>query len=339
MISSMDRNVFDSMPGSRDCDSQSGIALIMVLWVLAILMVIVFSFSFMVKSDTLSTLSFKGGNERRLLAEAGLERAIMELVYRNTYKDQTVELEGREVWKTDGTPYTGKLGSGYYTVRITDESGKIDINKMTDSSAIIFKGLLTNLGVSGSDADIVADSIMDWRDADDFTRIHGAESDYYQSLQNPYKAKNADFETLEELLLVKGVTPEILYGSNNKKGLIDFITIWSNVESVNVNAAPKEVLAALPNMTPEIAEAIITYRQNKEIKGIEEIQGIVGGNYQAMAQYISVSGTDVFTIDSSGGKENEKGVYAIRATVMLTTGTDEKTHTFIYYKSPVAIKQ
>ena len=59
-------------PGKRDACSERGIALVLVLWVLAILMVIVLSFSFMVKSDTLSTLSFKGGNERKLIAEAGL---------------------------------------------------------------------------------------------------------------------------------------------------------------------------------------------------------------------------------------------------------------------------
>lgn len=332
-------NCSDLTLRSGDCGSQSGVALILVLWVLAILMVIVLSFSFMVKTDGLSTWSFKGGTERKLIAEAGLERAVMELVYRNTYKDQTVELEGREVWKTDGTPYTGKLGAGYYTVRITDESGKIDINSLTDASAIILKSLLTNFGVSGEDADTIADSIMDWRDADDLTRLHGAESDYYQSLPNPYKARNADFETLEELLLVKGMTPEILYGSKDKKGIIDFLTVGSKMASINVNAAPKEVLAALPNMTPEIAEAVINYRQSKEIKDPQELQGIVGGNYQAMAPYVSTAGTDLFTIDSSGSIDTEKGAYTIRATVMLTTGTEDETHTFVYYKSPVVIKQ
>jgi hypothetical protein len=47
----------------------------------------------------------------------------------------------------------------------------------------------------------------------------------------------------------------------------------------------------------------------------------------------------MFTIDSAGSKENEKGVYAIRATVMLTGGSDIHTHQFVYYKSPVALRQ
>ena len=321
---------------SKACDSQTGVALLMVLWVLTILMVIVFSFSFMVKTDMLSTLSFKGGMERKLIAEAGIERGVTELFYRSFYKDQTVELEGRELWKTDGTPYTGKLGNGYYTVRITDESGKVDINT---ASELVLKNILLNHGVQSEEADTIVDSIMDWKDEDDLIRLHGAESDYYTSLPNPYKAKNVPFDTIEELLLVKGVTSEILYGSKDKKGIIGFLTVNSKMDRINVNVAPREVLMAIPNMTPEMAEAIINYRQNKEIRDVQELQGIIGGSYGSMSRFIAVGGTNMFTIDSSGSKENEKGVYAIRATVLLTGGTDTHTHEFVYYKSPVALAQ
>ncbi len=170
-------------------------------------------------------------------------------------------------------------------------------------------------------------------------RLHGAESDYYTSLPNPYKAKNAPFDTIEELLLVKGVTSEILYGSKDKKGIIDFLTVNSKMDRINVNAAPKEVLMAIPNMTPEMAEAIINYRQNKEIRDVQEIQGIIGGSYRQHVPVYQPGGTNMFTIDSSGSKENEKGVYAIRATVLLTAGTDTHTHEFVYYKSPVGLQQ
>ncbi len=50
------------------------------------------------------------------------------------------------------------------------------------------------------------------------------------SLPNPYKAKNANFDTLEELLLVKGMTSEILYGNKEKKGIIDLLTIYSRTK-------------------------------------------------------------------------------------------------------------
>ncbi len=104
-------------------------------------------------------------------------------------------------------------------------SGKISLNALTDISGIILKNLLVNQGVSPEDADTIVDSILDWKDADDLHRLHGAESDYYLSLPNPYKAGDVPFETLEVLALVKGVTPEILYGTEKKRGIIHFLTL------------------------------------------------------------------------------------------------------------------
>jgi hypothetical protein len=95
---------------------------------------------------------------------------------------------------------------------------------------------------------------------------------------------------------------------------------------------------AIPNMTPGFADAIIAFRQNKEMTD-QDLQGIVGGNYEEMSQYISTEGdgmsANVFTIDSVGYKQNEKGGYAIRATTVVF---DDGKHKFLYYKSPVDTK-
>ncbi len=325
--------VFNPKKHIKTLASQKGIALFLVLWVLTILMVIVFSFSFMARTETHSTLSFKERMEKKFIAEAGLERGIMELFYRSVYKNQTLIIEGSEVWKTDGTSYNGQIGDGHYTVSVMDESGKVDINTASD---IVFKNLLINVGVQGEEIDTIVDSIMDWRDPDDFHRLHGAESDYYMSLPNPYSAKNANFDTLEELLLVKGMTSEILYGSasgGEKRGLINFLTVNSKTNRININAAPKEVLMAIPGMTPEIVDIIIEYRETKELVNIQEI-GIPGETYTPMAPYISIGGTNTFTIESVGYKGSEKGGYAIRATVTIA-GNNE--YTYLYYKSPASI--
>jgi general secretion pathway protein K len=312
--------------------SQEGIALLLVLWVLTILMVIVLSFSFMARTETYSTLSFKEGIEKKFLAEAGIERGIMELFYRNVYKNQPLVLEGREVWKTDGTSYKAQTGDGYYTVKIIDESGKVDINTVSD---VVLKNLLISSGVQEEEIDTIVDSIMDWKDPDDFHRLHGVESDYYMSLQNPYKAKNANFDTLEELLLVKGMTSEILYGNSEKKGIINFLTVNSKINRININAAPKEVLMAVPGMTPEFADMIIDYRGTKEITNIQEI-GIPAETSNLMAPYISITGSNTFTIEAVGYKGSGKGGYAIRATVTIS---GNNKYTYVYYKSPTSIKQ
>ncbi len=68
----------------------------------------------------------------------------------------------------------------------------------------------------------LADCILDWIDTDDQTREFGAETEYYSTLNPPYLAKNGPLSTLEELLLVKGVTPSLLFGSDiNRNGRVD----------------------------------------------------------------------------------------------------------------------
>ena len=310
--------------------AEQGIALLMVLWILTILMVIVFSFSYMVRTETYATMSYKEGIEKKFLAEAGLERGIMELFYRQFYRSQTIDIEGREIWKTDDTPYEGQVGDGLYTVRITDETAKVDINTVSD---VVLKNLFLNLGVQAEEVDTIVDSIMDWKDPDDLHRLHGAESDYYMSLPNPYKARDANFDTLEELLLVKGMTPEILYGTNEKKGAIDFLTLYSKQRKININSAPKEVLTSIPGITPELADAIIERRKDVEIKNLGEIvlpQEAL--NYLSTGEGSSLA----FTINALGHKSNEAGGYAIRATVAIS-GQDN--YQIVYFKSPVTTKQ
>lgn len=305
--------------------NEKGIALFIVLWVLTILMVIVLSFSFTAKTETRSTLAFKDGIEKKFLAEAGINRAVMELFYRKQYSAN----EGSDIWKTDGTAFNGEMGNGFYEVRIIDESGKVDINT---TSEVILKNILINSGIKDEDADTIVDSIMDWKDADDLHRLHGAENDYYMSLPNPYKAKNANFDTVEELLLVKGVTTGLLYGSSGKKGIADFLTVNSRNRLININTAPKEVLTALPGVTPEIADSILSQRAVKEIKNMQEVQGISAETASLMAQNARTDGSNTFTIEANGYRDDKAKGYAIRATVNIL---GNNRYNYVYYKCPI----
>lgn len=301
----------------------------MVLWVLAILMVIALSFSVITRTETHSALSFKEGMERKFLAEAGIERAIAEIYYTKMNRN----VEGNDAWKADGTSHSDSLGDGEYTVSTTDESGKININALTDSSGIILKNLLMNSGVEEETANTIVDSVLDWKESSSTGahRLSGAGDDYYMSLPTPYKAKHANFDTLEELLLVKGVTPQILYGDGEKKGIIDFITIYSTTPTISVNAAPEEVLTAVPGITPEIADAIIGYRENEKINNMQEV-----GIPQQSIPFINFAESSVFSIESIGEKGEGKSGYPIRATVRLD---GNNKYTFLYYKSPVTVNK
>lgn len=303
--------------------SKDGIALVMVLWILAILMVIVLSSSYMTRTETHATMLFRQSAQERFLAEAGIERAIMETFYRRFNPSDT-----ENIWKVDCTPYKVETKDGYIFVSITDESSKVDINKTSD---VILRNLLSNLEVDDKEVDIIVDSILDWRDPDDLHRLHGAESDYYMSLPNPYKAKNANFDTLEELLLVRGINRKILYGDGMEQGIIDSLTVNSETGRINIKTAPREVLLSIPGISQEMADTIISLRE----EGGVNLQEALGQNYQLISRYVTLTDSNTYTIDSIGYTKYSGG-YGIRATVRLYGGDKYK---YLYYKSPMEINR
>jgi general secretion pathway protein K len=316
--------------------SERGLALIMVLWILTILSVIALSFAFMARTEVYSTVSFRDGMEKKLLAEAGIERGIMELFYRSTNKNQVSAVEGNEIVRIDGRENHGELGENKYSFRISDESGKININALTDANSIILSNLMVHLGIPGETASTIIDSILDWRDADNLVRLHGAEDPYYESLPVPYKAKNGNFDTLEELLLVRGVTPEIMFGSGNTPGLLNFLTVYSKGGAININAAAKEVIMALPNMTSSMADAIIGYRESAELRGQQDVIAVIGPVFTTIASFVGFAESNIYTIEGRGMKKDETRGYAIRAVMAIES---DNQHRYLYYKSPSDVRK
>jgi general secretion pathway protein K len=320
----------------RTIHTEDGVALLIVLWVITILMVLVMSFSLLTRTEANSTVFFRDGVQKKFFAEAALERAIMEINHRQTYKNQAVVLEGNEVVRIDGRAYNGSIGTGRYVFRLFNESGKINLNTLSTRSGLILNNLLVNLGIVKETADTIVDSILDWIDTDDLRRLNGAESDYYQSLPNPYKAKNARLDTIEELLLIKGMSPDILFGTKEQKGLIHFVTIYSSTRSLNINTAPREVLMALPGITEDVVNRIIELRESVEFKSVQEIQAIPGINYPAIRWSVDIGESNIYTIESVGFQREEKKGYGIRAIVSVESGG---TPRFVYYKSPAEIRE
>jgi general secretion pathway protein K len=121
----------------------------------------------------------------------------------------------------------------------------------------------------------IINSIKDWLDSGDddaITGLSGAESDYYRDLIPSYSSRNGPIADLNDLLLVKGITPELFYGSADKPGIADSLTVhgmkpgagteFTFPGKINVNTAELPVLAALlPSENPEVATALYELRQ------------------------------------------------------------------------------
>ncbi len=154
-----------------------------------------------------------------------------------------------------GDTWTGS-GESRYQVRygLIDESGKLNINALMalDPTGQVLHDALMKLPNMTED---IADAIVDWVDPDDTPRENGAESSYYQGLNPPYSAKNGPLNSLDELLLVRGVTPQLLYGNDRNRngkrdpgeddgndfnrGWSEFLTVYGRELDVDTNGNPR----------------------------------------------------------------------------------------------------
>ena len=311
--------------------SDRGIALILVLWVVVLMSMAALSLSLMTRAEALATLSFKEELEYRFLAEAGIQRGVMELLYRQANRDQQSVLEGAEPYRCDGRAYEAEISGGRYRMRIMEESGKINLNALTDESGVVLKNLLVNSGVAEDRAVIIVDSILDWKDEDNLHRLSGAEDSYYQSLSKPYKAKNADFNSLEELAFVRGVTGDILRGAGERRGILSFCTVFAKGDKINLNTAPQEILKAIPGMTDDMIRRIMAYRDLNPAEKATESAGWTDAEFAAIAPYVTTAESNVFTIDATGYRDNDKRRYDIRATVVIEGA---QKYRILYFQSP-----
>ncbi len=167
----------------------------------------------------------------------------------------------------------------------------------------------------------IADAILDWLDDDDSPREFGAEAEYYSSLAPPYGPKNGPLETVEELLLVRGVTPQLLFGSDvNRNGMIDpdemalaaqlgdfpprgwsaYLTLHSKEQNVNSFGQPRidlnmddlqQLYEELSLIFPEEwVKFIVAYRQSGPYQGEDEGDDDYSGDLD-----LSQSGSNTFT--------------------------------------------
>ncbi len=218
-----------------------GIALIVVLWVLVLLTIVVGVYAVLARTEGLQARYLFDTTAARYAAEAGLHRAVFEL--------RNPDMETR--WVADGRAYRVEFGDAEVEIRVSDETGRIDLNNAEEE---LLAELFMAQGVEEQEAWFMAAAIADWRDPDDLMRMYGAEIDEYIAAGYPYGPANEPFGTVEELQQVIGMTWPLF------QQVEPLLTVDGGRE-VNPAFAPVEVLALMPDMDRELAELFVEERE------------------------------------------------------------------------------
>jgi len=250
-----------------------GSALVLVLWVVVLLTVITAVLARTSRLDSCITGVSADHIRCKWACRAGLETAIAVINDDDAESDCLSDL-----WYDNDTDFNSvPLEDCSFSVDVIDESSKLNINIASFNQLILLPDM----------TDDVANSIIDWRDKNDTIKEGSAEAGYYLNLAHPYTIRNKDFRTVRELLLVKGVTPYLLYGpekypqstgmeySGENDGWVNYLTCYSleqnksadGSDRVKINSAGEKKLKSDLSLNDANAKWIV---QNRG-KGFESI--------------------------------------------------------------------
>jgi general secretion pathway protein K len=336
-------------PGSRRTvgvrrRNQRGVALLLVLWIFMILGVLALDFARYMRDDAMAAINFADETRGYYVALAGMNRAILDAERQMEDSpagtpradtnapdiDEDEELE--QLVPPDGLWHEGDFAGGKWSVRMTDEGGRISINRTSDNP-VLLKRVISNLMMGGDPTagvdrrasnaiDTVVDSILDWRDPGDEKRAHGAENDYYMKRRPPYTAKNGFFDSPEELLLVRGVTSELFYGHDGIPGLRDLVTTYGKTRKLNIRTTSAAVLQVVLGTDPATAEDLIAQR-DQGVPVVEQIRGMLNAIDPALAESVGDFPPRVVTVEARGDLTDQRNQSRVAAVADLSSESSQ----------------
>jgi len=282
--------------------------LVGLLWCLALVALIVISFLHTTRMDLQVQKNYGDRIQAHYLALAGVERAKALLYQDARERSRTRKNHSGQLYDTPNQFRDTALGRGHIRVfrrGREDEGGEIFFGVGDEESRLNVNTADTNelSKVQGMTADVMA-AIIAWRSGGNTMTPGGAEADYYAALQPPYKPRKGPIATIRELLMVRGVSRELLLGKDiHQNGLLEttdengddnfrdervddldlgwagVMTVDSSVknvdaageERVNIQTADENALTAVHGITPQIARAIIAYRGQNQFSSIADL--------------------------------------------------------------------
>jgi general secretion pathway protein K len=322
----------------RRREVQSGGALLAVLWLSAALAAVAFALATTVRGEVERTSTAVDGVRSYYLAAGAIERMVLRMLWWAQNPHQT------PLYSPLVPVVTLPFPSGEALVEIVPETSKLNINGAPPEE--IFR-LLLNLGVEPARANAITLGIVDWRSpapGGQFTEF----DQFYLSLKPSFRARHASFEEIEELLLVRGMTPEIFYGTYQsvetaegqtrlvpRDGLGACVSVFGARDQFDVNTARPAVLAAI-GVPPDLVRAIVERRRVMPFR-TEELAGLAAG-IGPVAARLRVAGNTIFTVKAtarlrlSNGQLSDMRRSAAAMVKFMPPGYDAPYHILRWYE-------
>ena len=280
----------------RSLKQRSGVALLLTLLIVALAAASVISFIRMTHLEAKIADNQHSYAQAEILAQAGLKGAMTILAMDDPDVDSL-----NDAWASFeqyAALAGGLFDEGSFTGRIQDLSGRFDVNTLVDKNDLPDTERveqLERLLAEYEQPPELVPPIIDWLDTNEATEPGGAEDEYYQALENPYPCGNGRLRTLGQLTLIKDLTPEIIYGTQEKPGVRESLTVYSkdNLGLINLNTAGEKVLMCLDaDLTQSTVQEIIGRRTTEPFEKIEEVLDYVSLDpniWNRIAKTLSVS--------------------------------------------------
>ena len=281
-----------------------GIALLLVLWALALLGTLALGFSWSMRTEAMAARNGIDETRAWFQARTGVNRAVALLASRSVDNVLAASIAGED-------------DDASYEIRVDSESGKVDVNLVGEE---VLLEILKKGGLPEEEAEGVRDAILDWRDEDDVPRPRGAERAEYAQMPEPIAPRNGKIRGIGELMFVKGVTKEFY-----ETFLSKVFTAHGNSARLNFLRAPEIVLRSLPGVSAEAADRIVAGRREEPPISAADLAPMVGKGLltaQGLALLSGASASSVYTITSTGKAGND--VTRVVRCLVEVSGSGEK---------------
>lgn len=281
------KHIFHIKPHSRPrifrgcAAAGEGSALVIAIWTISLLSILVLSFAMDAMIEGRISTYVRQRRRVDYLTQSGVAIAEMLLEKKNSVSGGSAADDSEDRWKQpalrikrgQNAVIEETIEDGVVRVEIIPEEARWNVNLLIGPEYdVVWERIFENAGIPLEYHSALVDCWTDWVDPDSIPSRDGAEDDYYETLEPPYKARNRPIDTVDEMLLIKNFGEAVLTGGIlnpeqeikelqiHVRGIKELFTTYGDGK-INVNSAPMEVLMTIPGIDEITAGAIIEERE------------------------------------------------------------------------------